>query len=604
MGKRCWLDFTVYLSIVGFGVLAFALSSRSADFMWDVYYLELAKSIIAKTGYGFNFKPETMLPPGFPYLLAMLIVTLGSSYAVLVRSMVVFTTLGLITSYELLRCQQDRVAAAVACLLLASSPALFLFSTTLVFSDMPYFFLSMLLLWLFVRLDVTDRRSPWERALWWLLCGCLLLASIMIRSTGMALLSGIVGWQAVSFVREPERAKRRFKILLLLVIAGGAGQLAWMFWAARHQTFEWPIHGYREHYVAQLTLKNGNDPELGRATWKDVLKRPAENADGLAAAMVGLFLHKLTAPAWYSPMTVIPLALLLLGLGYSFWKTGGGLLEWYFVSYEAMYLFWPWNFELRFLLPIAPIAFLYAWRGGIVLWRLTRDWPREVGATFFALAVIGGLSSIVWGWNVPKPQARFCIAIWGLIAAISAAVYWGERKIIQNLSLELGKSFSVAGRLVPLGRALGGAAVICLMAFGGALQVTAGMRNLHRDPKEDPDIEAALWIKGHSEASTVVMARKEDLVFHYAQRRVIWFPPSTDPKMLMDGIRRFQIRQIVVVDRSDSYWKPSDRECFQALSRAYPHAFHLVHQGPQSNVFEVVSRASEESFLSPLKIRS
>jgi hypothetical protein len=48
---------------------------------------------------------------------------------------------------------------------------------------------------------------------------------------------------------------------------------------------------------------------------------------------------------------------MVLGLGYSFRKTGGGLLEWYFVSYEAMFLFWPWDFELRFALPVAPLAF-------------------------------------------------------------------------------------------------------------------------------------------------------------------------------------------------------------------------------------------------------
>ena len=129
-----------------------------------------------------------------------------------------------------------------------------------------------------------------------------------------------------------------------------------MHWAAKHEFAEWPIHGYQEHYLAQLRIKNGNNPEQGLATWRDVVWRPVNNADDIAASLVGLFARKQMAPAWHSPGTIIPLGLLLLGLGSSFRKSGGGLLEWYFVTYEGMFVF---DFELRFVLPVAPLAFLY-----------------------------------------------------------------------------------------------------------------------------------------------------------------------------------------------------------------------------------------------------
>ena len=198
---------------------------------------------------------------------------------------------------------------------------------------MPYFCTSMMLLWLMMRLDL-DERQTWK-GIWWWLAGGLMIVSVLMRSTGIALAGAILGWIFVSFFKKREAVKRRIRIFLPLAIAGIVVQGAWMYWAARHQFSEWPIHGYQENYLAQLKLKSGNDPELGMATWRDVLSRPVHNADDRAASLVGLFTRKQMAAAWYSPGTLIPLGLALLGLGYSFWRSGGGLLEWYFVSYEA-----------------------------------------------------------------------------------------------------------------------------------------------------------------------------------------------------------------------------------------------------------------------------
>lgn len=59
-------DIFVYGLILGLGALQFGLSQRSDDyFTGDTIYFELARSIIEQGFYGFNFKPETLLPPGF-----------------------------------------------------------------------------------------------------------------------------------------------------------------------------------------------------------------------------------------------------------------------------------------------------------------------------------------------------------------------------------------------------------------------------------------------------------------------------------------------------------------------------------------------------------
>src|SRR5262245_57292025 len=89
--------------LVGLGVLHFGMSPNRGDFVnGDVLYLDLARSLIEKSYYGTNFTPETLVPPGFPMILASLCVTVGCTYVIIIRSLVIFMTLGFIASYELL----------------------------------------------------------------------------------------------------------------------------------------------------------------------------------------------------------------------------------------------------------------------------------------------------------------------------------------------------------------------------------------------------------------------------------------------------------------------------------------------------------------------
>ena len=582
-------DLVVCFSILTLGVLEFAFSRRAADYLYDINYFELLKSVANHAGYGYNGRPMTQLPPGLPHLLAWLSLAIGSSYTTMIRVMTVFTTSALIASYWLLRSEQDRRLAAITCLLLGSAPGLFAFSTTMVFADMPYFFASTLILCLAISRDkASDSR---QHILTWILGAVLLAGTVLLRSAAIALLGGLCCWMAVSFLKEPVAGRRRLKLFLIPVIAGLAAAAGWMSWAVRHQSQEWSIPGYQENYVAQLRLKNANEPELGLATWKDIIVRPISTADDTAAAMLGLFVHKAMAPAWYSPGTLIPLMLVLLGLVHSFRRTGGSLLEWYFVCYQMMFLFWPWDFELRFLLPVAPLAFLYAYRGAHLLWRQARVEPRVVGACSLAFAVVCGLSSINWGKYVSHPSMRSCVAAWFLVAAISVVLLVSGQRRTQKLAVLLAHQLSLGGRSVTIGGLVAALLIGLTCLTGIASQLRLGIANLNTDLSNDDfnngQIKAAQWIQAHSTPSSVVMARRDDVVYHYSQRRVIWFPPSRDAVTLIDGIRRHHVEYIVVQYGSDTYWRPPAQECFEILSKAYPGWFRLAYAGPNISVFEV-----------------
>ena len=345
--------------------------------------------------------------------------------------------------------------AAVCGILLGSSPFLFEFSTRMVFTDVPYWFASMLLIYVALKLDALSTWRPLEVVLW-VAWGVGLVATILVRSAAMSLIGGLCCWIVLAFLRNRKIGVRRLRRFHAGCDRGCGGAGSWMWWAQKHQVHEWSIPGYQENYVAQLRLKNANNPELGIASWKDIVARPIENSDNIGSAMFGLFTHKDMAPAWYSPGSVLPLLLMGVGLVYSFNECG--LLELYFVSYVGMFLFWSWSFETRFLLPVAPLAFLYAWRGCNLLVRTAQSSRRLIAWSGLALAVAGCLSSIVWGRAVLHPQMRWCVAMWVLVGMVSVGLFWSGGTLIQGVVLALRRPL-FKGRSVTGWQAIGAAVV-------------------------------------------------------------------------------------------------------------------------------------------------
>ncbi len=152
------VDAAVWAAIVAVGAMHYALALRADDFFTgDTTYFELARSLLSHGAYGFNARPETVVPPGFPAFLATLCVTVGCGYSVFIHAVVVCSTLGVLAGYELLRREEGRVAGGVISLLLISSPLLFTLETRTVLSDLPYLFTSMVTLLLVGRLDQARR---------------------------------------------------------------------------------------------------------------------------------------------------------------------------------------------------------------------------------------------------------------------------------------------------------------------------------------------------------------------------------------------------------------------------------------------------------------
>lgn len=586
-------DLLVYALLLAFGALQLAFPVHVDDFFrGDTVYIELATSILERGSYdpGFN---GVIYPPGLPACLALLCKAVSCSHDALVRSMAVFLTAGLIAGYQLIRNVEGRGVAAATCLLIASSPAVFQLSTNGVSSDLPYFFASMVTLAAAARAD--EAMSPRAQLLWCAICATALVTSLLFRSSGIALIAGLAGWLLVGGLWTG-RTKRlqRLKTFSFVLLAGMLAQASWTVWTSRHETVEWPmLEGHPRSYVSQLKVKSGIRPELGIASVTDIPARVSTNTVERAVGLMQLLTRKeYIEPAWYSPLVLGSILLVGAGLVSSMREHGGRLAEWYFLAYESMYLVWPWPFEMRFLLPVAPLACLYAWRGGTALVRLASRSPRILGMAGVTVGLLAGASAASAGWASDAVQPKVAAAFW---AGVSALAVWillfssssnSDRQIPRSPT----RFPHLTSRVGSVPLVAGVAAVATLVIIGTASQLRLGQDNLKFDMTRDVShgtIVAARWIAENTVESAVIMAVRMDVVHHYSNRKVVYFPPLSDPRVLMQGISRLGV-DYVIVTSGWTYYLPSENECIEPLLSLYPQAFRVAREGPGFRIVEVV----------------
>jgi hypothetical protein len=587
--------------ILFFGAFQFFATQRVHDFQRDdVFYSDSGRSLVERGFYGINGHPETNQPPGLPFLLGLLSLAGWGTHLVFLRVMTVFETLGFLVTYELLRRQLPRIVASSICLLLISSRIYFLLASQWVFPGFPYFFTSLSAL--LVAKKFESSKSFAQRIAWGALLTVLIAVSLMFASAAVAFLGAIFISTGVLFFRNPQLAWERVKIYSAVFLVALAVHPSWMH--RKPAPLEWPIPGYPQSYLSQLKVKSGNYPELGMATLADLPDRVLKNAADDAILLSQTVLRHWIDVAWMSVFVAAPITLIVLGWSSSVWRSGDGLQEWYFAGYQFIYLLWPWKLEPRFFLPIAPLALLYLWRGGKFAVELAKDKPRLFGVVWYPVAVILAVSTWFWmhgswiGDHQPHAglQDETSFVVWILSALLAVRMLWDE-KSWQATASSVRDWFSrplSSSRVSPMRiswfLAIGG--VVVLTAVGLFMQVAVARRNLDLNSQTNanpPDVQAAQWIHSHTAENAIIMARHVPVIYHHANREVVWFPPSSDSKLLMEGIQRHRIDYVIAVSREDSYYLPPDDDCLASLLAAYPGALRLVQSGPEFRIFQRTS---------------
>jgi hypothetical protein len=161
-----------------------------------------------------------------------------------------------------------------------------------------------------------------------------------------------------------------------------------------------------------------------------------------------------------------------------------------------------------------------------------------------------------------------------------------------------------------------GVAVIIILVFVGlTIDARIARENLRVSNSQDTestgpsellpvDVEAGLWLRSHTSDQAVIMARSWPTVFHYAERKVIWFPPISDPNKLLDGILRHRVDYIVVSTHENPYYLPDDDSCFAHLLLNHGREFHLVLQRPNLRIFRFDANESARTGEPPPSVRT
>jgi hypothetical protein len=599
-------DLIFSILILVFGTSAILLHQRTSDFGGeDVFYADAAQSLMDHGFYGVGGHRETTQPPGLAGILALLFSMLGRSYAVCVGAMAVFEALGFVVAYEILRRRIPRLVAATICIVLLSSPLYFSWATRMVYPCFPYFFTTMGAL--LAAEEYEKAATTRSRIFLGIVLAAAVAASLLIATGTIALLGAMAAVVVSTFLTDRRLGGTRLLKFLPVLLLGIAVQGFWMH--RKPAQMEWPLPGFPGPYHQQLKLKSGNYPELGMAKFADIPARVATNSMIEAELLVVLALPQGVNRAKVA-VVIIPVLLMGVGWAYSVWKSRGtSIVDWYFAGYEFIYLLWPWTMEVRFLLPIAPLAFLYIWLGAIGIVRSSMARPRLVGNIWFPVALLmTALSALSihthWARGKADVSDVLIIPVW-LIAAGCAVwmAYTGHSifspemfsKARKWLKQPLGSGqFSLHHLVLYLSYLF--VIGVLLIGVGGDIRVarenlnTTELVNVERTGVVEilaPEVEAGLWLRSNTSPDSVVMARHWATVYHHSKRKSVWFPPISNPGILLEGIVKHAVNYIVVIKHDSPYYLPDDDYCFDRLLATQAEDFRLVFQTGKLRIFEV-----------------
>ena len=185
-------DLLAYAVAVGIGAFLLAtplIGNLTGD---SVRYMGLADAIREGRGYEFNFRPHTRFPPGTAMILAATRGVIGDGYASDIATMAIFAGLSLVAGYALLKTLGHPELGLVAILLVAASADFYARGTQHVASDFPFFFFCLAALTVAERVaSGAHARLALPRSL---LLALLVVATLMVRGTGLALLGALGLW--------------------------------------------------------------------------------------------------------------------------------------------------------------------------------------------------------------------------------------------------------------------------------------------------------------------------------------------------------------------------------------------------------------------------
>jgi 4-amino-4-deoxy-L-arabinose transferase-like glycosyltransferase len=334
-----WLAILLY-AVVG---LLFWVD-RQWHLEWDsATYLLTAKSLAAGEGYVYLGQPFFLRPPGFAWILSLLVRDGTYDFLQLNRIVMLFAAATVAAIYTVLRGPYGRWTAIVVALLSGTCP-LFVADINWVMSDFPFAAL------LFVSVALLDRAGErGER--WWAWAvggGVALAASIYMRAAGILVLPAML---LVGFGRdrgvERWRAVAPVALVVLLILPWGL--------YARNAASAAPTPSEQLlnfDYTTSVFHVDPGDPDSPLVSAGGWVERVRDNGRRLARDVAATCL-------WFGgPLAKLLTAVLLLCGFVLAVRRRPTLLDGFAVVYGLVVVTY-FTYDLRLLMPLVPMIYLY-----------------------------------------------------------------------------------------------------------------------------------------------------------------------------------------------------------------------------------------------------
>jgi len=280
-------------------------------------------------------------PPGYPVLIATA-ATVFSNDIITIKKLNGFFLFGavLLLFFIVKRLtQNDHIAFAVSFITLLNYHILGY--STIMMSEIPFLFFSLLCLWLFLKIDFS--KPVFKNGRFFLLLLCLSF-SFYIRSVALALFVSLLLFLIFN---------KQWRYLYCLV---GGFILLYLPWILRNQNAK------ENSYISQLFLKNPYQPAQGSIDFSGMFERILVNMERyitkeIPSSMV--YVQDIVYTDTSAPITEWLLGVLILaGIGFGIYKLPKfkTFIFLYVLSFFAVLMVWPsvW-YGTRFLVPLIPL---------------------------------------------------------------------------------------------------------------------------------------------------------------------------------------------------------------------------------------------------------
>ncbi|MBN1875657.1 MAG: glycosyltransferase family 39 protein [Anaerolineae bacterium] len=342
-------QFAILVLLLLFGLYTVALTNNLFPGGDNARYLILAKSLLTGRGYrnigSLTPTYHTLATPGFPLLLALIMLVFGSNFVVIKIFMSFLALLMFLVVYTLFKRKYDRSYAMKIAVIYAIMPVVFMY-TRRIYSDIP-FVLTSSLASIYIEYYGKQQSHIIKNLS---LSALLLVISFYFRPVALTLLLATIFWLLT------KKMWKRASLLLLLVIIF---ILPWYYWVSRVNTTS------VGHFSAFLPdesilyfIKRSvlNFMEYSRLFTENILYFTTKGFEHLGFSESFSLLSK---------STIILMTIFILIGFLDCLRKGIEITEVYTIVYTGVLLAYSFVID-RFIIPILPFIIHYCIRGVII----------------------------------------------------------------------------------------------------------------------------------------------------------------------------------------------------------------------------------------------